>query len=59
MSCLVQPFQTNNTEGASLEELMMDNETGLRCRRGLYTGEKVRNSLRTLIPYFDQLQTFD
>lgn len=55
----MQPFQTNNTEGGSLAEIMLDNEHGMKIRQGFYKGEKVRASLRTLIPYFDQLGTFD
>lgn len=59
MSCLVRPFQVNNTELAGPSEMMESSDLGLKARRGLFKGEQFQASLRKLIPYYDQLGTFD
>lgn len=59
MSCLVQPFMINNTEEANFDDILLQNEIGLKARRGFYKGDKIKANLRKLIPYYDQLNTFD
>lgn len=59
MGCLIQPFMTNNTEGMSVGESAKDDEISKKGRRGLFKGEKARECLRKLIPYYDRLGTFD
>lgn len=59
MACLVQPFMINNTEGANFDDILLQNEIGLKARRGFYKGDKIKANLRKLIPYYDQLNTFD
>lgn len=59
MATLIQPFMINNTEGADFDDILLDNEVGLKARRGFYKGDKIRANLRKLIPYYDQLGIFD
>lgn len=59
VSCLVQPMMINNTEKVGAEELILNDERGMENKRSLYRSEKVRENLRKLIPYFDELGTFD
>lgn len=59
MSCLVQPFMINNIEEANFDDILLRNEVGLKARRGFYKSDRVRANLRKLIPYYDQLGTFD
>ncbi|XP_055301831.1 uncharacterized protein LOC129568209 [Sitodiplosis mosellana] len=58
-SCLIQPFMLNNTEEATFDIILQDNDIGLKARRGFYKGDKFQENLRKLIPFYDQLGTFD
>lgn len=49
----------NNTEEANFDDILLQNEIGLKARRGFYKGDKIKANLRKLIPYYDQLNTFD
>lgn len=59
VSCLVQPLHRDNTENVDFQCLNSDTEEGLKGRRSLYKSEKIRETLKLLIPYYDQLGVFE
>lgn len=55
----MQPLMIQNTEKFGAEQLILNDEQGMKLKRSLYQNEKVRENLRKLIPYFDELGIFD
>lgn len=58
MGCLIQPFMNGSVE-MSIEDSVKDNDISLKGRREIFKNNKVRESLRKLIPFYDKLGTFD
>lgn len=48
-----------NSEKFGVEQLILNDEQGMTFKRSLYRNEKVRENLKKLIPYFDELGIFD
>ncbi|XP_055301832.1 uncharacterized protein LOC129568210 [Sitodiplosis mosellana] len=59
MGCLIQPFMTNSKVEMSVEDSVKDNANSLKGRRAIFKSDNACKTLRKLIPYYDQLGTFD
>ncbi|XP_031636472.1 uncharacterized protein LOC116349260 [Contarinia nasturtii] len=59
VSCLLQPMEINNHLNFEFKDFCMNDANGAKARRSLYEGEQIRANLRKLIPYYDQMGTFE
>ena len=58
-SCLEQPITIDNNGEVGVDVLLKNDETAKNAKRTLYQKEKVQLILRKMIPYYDQIGTFD
>lgn len=58
-SCLEQPLTIDRNDDIGVDVLLKDDEEARNAKRTLYQKEKVQFILRKMIPFYDQIGTFD
>lgn len=54
-----QAITIGNTVGAGIEDLLKNDANGMKIKRSFYQNQKVQEILCKMIPYYDEIGTFD